>query len=116
MLILAAAGYRRWLFRPWQWSLRDYMVIVAVCAVGLLVSGSPAPIIVFLTVLAGAVYACLRLARHGFKLADVATLLAIILLTAAIALLAMERVKNGALGANSLPFNVSSVLNLTRPR
>ena len=31
MVILAATGYRRWLSRPWQWSLRDYMVVVAVC-------------------------------------------------------------------------------------
>jgi hypothetical protein len=67
MVILAATGYRRWLSRLWQWSLRDYMVIVAVCSAGLLVSRSPMPIIVFVTTLAGAVLACLSLARHGFK-------------------------------------------------
>ena len=41
MVILATTGYRRWLSRPWQWSLRDYMVIVAVCSAG--TAGVPLP-------------------------------------------------------------------------
>jgi hypothetical protein len=103
MMILAASGYRRWLSRPWQWSLRDYMVVVAVCAAGLVLSGSPPPMIVFFTTLAGAVYACLSLGRHGFKLVDIATLLAIILLTAAIVLPAMERTRSRTLGKRFFP-------------
>ena len=106
MAILAATGYRRWLSRPWQWSLRDYMVIVAVCSAGLLVSRSPTPIIVFLTGLVGAVLACLILAGHGFKLADIMTLLAIILLTAAIILPAMESTRNRTLVKSSFRFAV----------
>jgi CHASE2 domain-containing sensor protein len=106
MVILAATGYRRWLSRPWQWSLRDYMVIVAVCSAGLLVSRSPMPMIVFFTALAGALLACLSLARHGFKLVDITTLLAIILLTAAVILPAMERTRNRTLGTSVFPFAV----------
>ncbi|MDR3619260.1 MAG: hypothetical protein P4L85_07915 [Paludisphaera borealis] len=108
MVILAAMGYRRWLSRPWQWSLKDYMVIVAICSAGLLVCRCPTPMIVFFTALAGAVFACLSLARHGFKLADVTTLMAIILLTAAILLPAMERTRNRTLGKSCFPFAVPS--------
>jgi len=89
MVILAATGYRRWLSRPWQWSLRDYMVVVAVCAALLMLSSAPTPMIVFFAILAGAVHACLSLARHGFRLIDISTLLVIILLTAALVLPAM---------------------------
>jgi hypothetical protein len=103
MVILAATGYRRWLSRPWQWSLRSYMINVAVCAAGLVLSGSPTPMIVFFTILAGAVCVCLGLARHGFKLADITTLLAIILLTAAVLLPAMERTRNRTLGKRFFP-------------
>jgi hypothetical protein len=106
MVILVATGYRRWLSRPWQWSLRDYMVIVAVCSAGLLVFRSPMPMIVFFTTLAGAVLACLSLARYGFKLADITMLLAIILLTAAVILPAMERTRNHTLGKSFFPFAV----------
>jgi hypothetical protein len=82
------------------------MVLVAVCAAGLVLSGSPTAVIVFFTILAGAVYACLSLARHGFKLADITTLLAIILLTAALVLPAMEQTRNRTLGKSSFPFAV----------
>jgi hypothetical protein len=106
MLILAATGYRRWLSRPWQWSLRDYMVIVVVCAAGLVLCSAPTPMIAFFAILAGAVYACLSLARHGFRITDISTLLAIILLTAAIMLPAMDRTRNRTLGKRFLPFAV----------
>jgi hypothetical protein len=106
MVILALTGYRRWLSRPWQWSLRDYMVVVAVCAAWLALSGSPTPMIVFFAILVGAIYTCLRLAKYGFKLADIATLLAIILLTAAIVLPAMERTRIRTLGKSFFPFAV----------
>jgi hypothetical protein len=106
MVILAATGYRRWLSRPWQWSLRDYVIIVAVCSAGLLVSRSPTPMIVYFTVLAGAVFTCLSLARHGFTLADITTLVAIILLTAAFILPAMERTRNRTLGKSLFPLAI----------
>ena len=106
MVILAATGYRRWLSRPWQWSLRDYMVVVAVCAALLMLSSAPTPMIVFFTILAGAVHACLSLARHGFRLIDISTLLVIILLTAALVLPAMERTRSRTLGNSFFPFAV----------
>jgi hypothetical protein len=98
MAMLAWTGYRRWLSRPWQWSLRDYMIVVAVCAVGLVLAGYPILIIVFFTTVAGAIYVCLRLANHGFKLADVVMLLAMIFLTAAFMLPTMERTRGRTLG------------------
>jgi hypothetical protein len=106
MINLAATGYRRWLSRPWQWSLRDYMAIVAVCSAGLVVFRSPTAMIVFFTTLTGAVFVCLSLGKHGFKLADISTLLAIILLTAAIILPAMWRTGNRTLGKSFFPFAV----------
>lgn len=106
MAALAAVGYRRWLSRPWQWPLRDYMIIVAACSAGLLVSRSPAPLSIFFTVLAGAVLACFILARHGFRFADVTVLLAIILITAAVILPAMERARNRTLGRTWFTFAV----------
>jgi hypothetical protein len=106
MVILAATGYRRWLSRPWQCSLRDYMAIVVVCAAWLVLCSAPTPMIVFFAILAGAVYACLRMAWHGFRFTDVSTLLAIIVLTAAIILPAMERTRNRTLGKRFFPFAV----------
>ncbi len=103
MAILVSTGYRRWLSRPWQWSLRDYVYIVALCAAGLTLYGTPISMMIFFTVLGGAVYTCISLARHGFKLSDIATLLAIVLLTAAIILPAMERTRNRTLGARFFP-------------
>ena len=79
MLILASTGYRKWLSRPWQWSLRDYMIVVAICSAALALSGYPAIMIIFFTAVTGAIYICLSLAGHGFKITDVITLLAMIL-------------------------------------
>jgi hypothetical protein len=62
--------------------------------------------IVFSCVLAGAVFVSLRLARHGFRLPDVASLLVIIMLTTAILLPAMERTKDRTLGKRFFPFAV----------
>ena len=107
MVILAATGYRRWLSRPWQWSLRDDSVVVAVCAALLMLSGALTPMIVFFTILAGAVHACLSLARHGFRLIDISTLLVIILLNrSCLVLPAMERTRNRTLGNSFFPFAV----------
>ena len=67
------------------------MIVVAVCALALVLAGYPALVIIFFTTVAGAIYICLSLPRHGFKLADIVTLLAMILLTAAVMLPAMEQ-------------------------
>ena len=77
--------------------------------------------IVYFTLLAGAVFICLSLAGRGFTLADITTLLAIILLTAAIILPAMERTRNRTLGKSFFPFaipasrSVDSASSLQRP-
>jgi hypothetical protein len=103
MVILLLSGYRRWLSRPWQWSLRDYVVTVAVCAGALSLAGSPIPVILFLTALAVAVYFCLNLARHGMRLIDIVTMLAIILITAAFLLPAMQQTRNQTMGKRYFP-------------
>ena len=103
MVILLFSGYRRWLSRPWQWSLRDYMVTVAVCAGALSLAGSPIPVMLFLTSLAVAVYFCLNLARHDAKFVDIVTLLAIILITAAFLLPAMQQTRNQTMGNRYFP-------------
>jgi hypothetical protein len=102
MLIIAATGYRRWLFRPWQWSLKDYMIVVAICSAGMALSGYPAIMIIFFTALTGAIYICLSLARHGLKITDTITLLAMILLAAAFVLPKIEQTRNRTLGKQFL--------------
>jgi hypothetical protein len=104
-VILTAVGYRRWLSHPWQWSLKDYMTVVAACSAGLLVCRCPAPMIVYFAAFAVALVACLSLPRHGFRLVDVATVLAILLLTAALILPAMERAGGRSLGKSYFPFS-----------
>lgn len=101
--MLVWAGFRRWLSRPWQWSLRDYMITVALCAAALLLRGSPAPVILVVAGVAVAVHAVLGLARFGFKLVDIATLLVLILLTAAILLPAMEWTRTRTFGMRFFP-------------
>lgn len=103
MMIVAATGYRRWLSRPGQWTLRDHTAVVIGCAAALAVSRLPSPMIVFVSVLAGAVLLSLSLARHGFRLIDVAALVAIVLLCAAILLPAMERTRQRTLGKRLFP-------------
>ena len=44
-------GYRRWLVRPWQCSLRDYLVIVALLRRRILVRLTNAPVIIFFAIL-----------------------------------------------------------------
>jgi hypothetical protein len=81
------------------------MCIVALCAAGLALSGAPISVLIFFAALGVAVYTCMSLARHGFKLSDIATLLAIVLLTAAIILPAMERTRSRTLGARFFPLS-----------
>ena len=102
MLILAWAGYRRWLSRPWQWSLRDYMIVVAICSAGLALSGYPVIMIIFFTAITGAVFICLSLGRHGFKFTDIITLLAMILLAAAFVLPKIEQTRSRTLSKQFL--------------
>jgi hypothetical protein len=104
-VILTAVGYRRWLSHPWQWSLKDYMIVVAACSAVFLACLCPAPMIAYLAVLAVAVAACLSLPRHGFRFVDLATVLAILLLTAALVLPAMERAWVRSLGKSYFPFS-----------
>jgi hypothetical protein len=82
------------------------MIVVGVCAAGLSLWGLPTSVITFFTVLGATILTALRLARHGFKLVDIATLLAIILLTAAIVLSAMDRTRTGTIGKGFFPSGV----------
>jgi hypothetical protein len=106
MILIAAMGYRRWLSRPWQWTIRDCMIAISGCAAGLVLLSFPPPMAVFLLVLALAVFVSLRLPRHGFPLADVAVLLALILVTAVLLLPAMERTRDRTFGKRFFPLAV----------
>jgi Mn2+/Fe2+ NRAMP family transporter len=78
------------------------MIVVAICSAGLALSGYPAIIIILFTAVTGAIYISLSLARHGFKITDIVTLLAMILLTAAFMLPAIERTRSRTLGKQFL--------------
>jgi hypothetical protein len=103
MVLALAAGYRRWLSRPWQLSLRDYLATIALCAGALSLPAMPTSLVIVLTIVAASVLITLRLAQFGFRLADVLTMLAIILLTAAFLLPAMEQMRAQTLGKRSFP-------------
>jgi hypothetical protein len=117
MVLALAAGYRRWLSRPWQWSLRDYLATVALCAGALSLPAMPTSLIIVLTIVAASVFITLRLAQIGFRLADVLTMLAIILFTAAFLLPAMEQTRAQTLGKRFFPIVVPAryVSLLTSP-
>jgi hypothetical protein len=105
-ILIAAMGCRRWLSRPWQVTLGHYMVLVAVSATGLVVFNWPRPMAIFLLTLALALFGCLRLRWHGFRIADIVTLLAIMLVAVAILLPAMRETRDRTAGKRFFPFAV----------
>jgi hypothetical protein len=106
LILIAASGYRRWLSRPWQVTLGHFMVVVAGCASGLVLAGLPRPLAAFLFALALAVFISLRLRWHGFRLADILMLLAILLATIAVLLPEMEATRERTAGRRYYPFAV----------
>lgn len=105
-ILIAAMGYRRWLFHPWQMTLGHCMVIVAWAGTILVLLKLPQPMVIFLLVLASAVFGSFRLRWHGFRLADMGMLLAIIILTAAVLLPAMIVTRHRTAGKRVFPFAV----------
>jgi hypothetical protein len=61
------------------------------------------PAIIFFLTMGAAIFVALRLPRHGSKLTDVATLLAIILLSAALVLLAIDQTRRRTAGKQFIP-------------
>jgi hypothetical protein len=111
MIVVAAAGYRRWLAHPWQWTLGHLMIVVAASAAGLALWRASASTIVLVSSLAIVVLGTLLLARSGFTLVDIATVLAIVLLTASLMLPAMQRMRALTLGRRTFPMTVSGALS-----
>jgi hypothetical protein len=103
MTALAALGYRGWLVRPWRVTIGGYAILVASCAAALVISRFPSPMIVFVPAVAVSLLVCFRLPRHGFRLADVTTLLAIILLTSGLLLPEIERTRDRTAGRRYFP-------------
>jgi hypothetical protein len=106
MIVVAAAGYRRWLAHPWQWTLGHLTIIVGASAVGLALWRASAPTIVLVSSLAIVALGTLLLARSGFTLVDIATVLAIVLFTASLMFPAMQRTRALTLGRRTLPVTV----------
>ena len=78
------------------------MIVVAICSAGLVLSGYPAIMIIFFTTVTGAIYICLSLARHGFKITDIITLLAMILLAVTFMLPKIEQTRSRTLSKQFL--------------
>jgi hypothetical protein len=106
LLAAATMDARRWIVRPWQWTLGNQAVLVFACALGLALAPSPGPVVAFVAAFVIALFLISKLPRQGARPVDVATLLAILLLGAAILLPAMHQVGARTLGKQFLPFAV----------
>lgn len=106
LTIAVFPGSGRWLARGWQWTIADQVLLVGVCGIALVLWTWPPPMILVAVALAASVFVSLRLPRHGFTLIDVAILLALILLTTAFLLPAMDRTRTLAMGQRFIPSSV----------
>lgn len=102
-LAVTAATCRRRLLHPGQATIRGYAALVAAYAMGLPLAGAPAPMVAFVAVATVAVFVCLKLPGHGARLADVATLLTLVLLIAAFLLPQIERTRDRTAGRRYFP-------------
>ena len=106
LLLLAGLGFRRWLAHPWQLTFCHYMVGIACCASGLVLLSCPRPMAAFLVVVTFALFASLRLQQFGYRLVDILTLLAILLMTIAVLLPEMVATHDRTAGKRYFPFAV----------
>jgi hypothetical protein len=104
---------RRWPPRPVQWTLGHLMVVVVSFALGLGLARLSMATMVVLAVLTGLILSPLLLARRGFKLMDIATLMAVVLLTIGFLLPAMVQTRVRTAGQKTFPIKVpTSVYSL----
>jgi hypothetical protein len=110
---LLAIFPHRWPPRPVQWTLGHLMVVVVICALGLGLSRLSMATMVVLVLLTGLIVSPLLLARREFKLRDIATLMAIVLLTIGFMLPAMVQMRIRTSGQRTFPIKVpTSVYSL----
>ena len=99
---------RRWprRSRPVQWTLGHLMIVVVSFALGLGVSRLSMAMMVVLALLTGLILAPFLLARKGFKLTDIVTSMAIVLLTIGFLLTAMVQTRVRTDGQRTFPIKV----------
>ena len=96
-----------WLPRPaLQWTLGEVMIAVVLCAAGLALARLPLSLLILLALACGLTFGPLFLARKGFKLADIITVLALALLTIGFLLPAMVQTRYRTAGRRTLPVTV----------
>ena len=89
------------------------MVVVVICALGLGLARLSVATMVVLALLTGLIVSPLTLAKRGFKLTDIATLMAVVLLTIGFMLPAMVRTRIRTAGQRTFPITVpTSVYSL----
>ena len=94
---------------PWlpppavQWTLGELMVAIVLCAAGLALARLSLPMLIFLAVASGLALGPRVLARKGFKLVEIITVLAIALLTIGLLLPAMVQTRYRTAGRRTFP-------------
>jgi hypothetical protein len=97
---------RRWPPRHVQWTLGHLMVVVVICALVLALSRLSIGRMVLLALLPGLIVSPLLLARRGFRLTDIATVMAVVLLTIGFLLPAMVQTRIRTAGQRTFPIKV----------
>lgn len=103
LIALAALGFRGWIARPSQFTIRGYGVLVASAAAVLIVARFPGPMIGFVAGFGLVIIGLRALPRHGFRSADVAVCWAIALVAAMLLLPEMVRVRERTAGGRFFP-------------
>jgi hypothetical protein len=96
----------RWLPRRNQWNLVHLMILVASCGMLLGLSQLSPMLVMVLAVGSALVVGPFLLARRGFKLVDIVTVLVIVLLTFGFLLPAMVQTRYRTAGRRTLPISV----------
>ena len=93
-----------WLPRPaLQWTLGEFMGAIVLCAAGLALARLSLPVLILLALACGLTLGPLLLARKGFRLIDIITVLAIALLTIGFLLPAMVQTRYRSAGRRTFP-------------
>jgi hypothetical protein len=104
---------RRWPPRPLQWTLGHLMVVVVICALVLGLSRLSMATVIVHAFVTGLILGPLLMARRGFRLMDIATLMAVALLTIGLLLPAMVQTRIRTAGQRTFPIKVpTSVYSL----
>jgi hypothetical protein len=104
---------RRWPPRSFQWTLGHLTVVVVICALVLGLSRLSMATVIVLAFVTGLILGPLLMARRGFRLMDIATLMAVALLTVGFLLPEMVQTRIRTAGQRTFPIKVpTSVYSL----